>query len=287
MAPLGHLEAAPKRVLVAGEVERHLLGRLEVELVRPEAPAIRVLQRVARLDAEERVVTRRVRGLEVVDVAGRDKGQPEALGETGQPVEGRLLGLEPDVLQLDVRRVPAEDLRQPVELRERVVLAMLRERPRDAAGEAPGQCDQPRRVPLEQLPVDARLVVVALEVAERAELHEVRIARVVGGQEREMRVPLGLDAAVVDDVHLAAEDRLDALRVRRLVEVDRARHRAVVGERDGGHLEARRLLRERRDPAGSVEDRVFRVDVQVDERSAHGMAIVVRRSAGQSRRICR
>ena len=48
--------------------------------------------------------------LEVVDVAGRDKGQPEALGETGQPVEGRLLGLEPDVLQLDVRRVPAEDL---------------------------------------------------------------------------------------------------------------------------------------------------------------------------------
>ena len=56
VAALGDLERAPHRVLVAGEVERHLLRRLEVELVRLEAPAIRVLERVARLDAEQRLV---------------------------------------------------------------------------------------------------------------------------------------------------------------------------------------------------------------------------------------
>ena len=287
VAPLRHLEAAPERLLVAREVERHLLGGLEVELVRPEAPAVGVLQRVARLDAEQRVVTMGVGRVEVVDVPGRDERQPEPLGEAGQPLEGGLLDVEPDVLQLDVRRVPAEDLREPVELGERVVLAMLGQRPRDAAGEAPGERDHPRRVPLEQLPVDARLVVVALEVRERAEPDEVRVAGGVGGEEREVRVALLLDAPVVHDVHLAPEDRFDALRLRRLVEVDRAGHRAVVGERDGRHLEAGRLLRERRDPAGPIEDRVLRVDVQVDERSAHGMAIVVCRSAGQTRRICR
>ena len=81
--------------------------------------------------------------------------------------------------------------------------------------------------------------------------------------------------AVVDDVHLAAEDRLDALLGGGLVEVDRARHRAVVGERDGGHLELGRLPRERRDPARPVEDRVLGVDVQVDERRGHGRAIVL------------
>ena len=176
---------------------------------------------------------------------------------------------------------------EPVELRGRVVFSVLGQRPRDTARETAGQRDQPGRIPLQQLPVDARLVVVALEVAERAELHEVRVARRVGGEEREVRVPLRLHPAVVDDVHLAPEDRLDPLRARRLVQVDRARHRPVVGQRDGGHLEPRRLLRERGDPAGPVENRVLRVDVQVDERDAHGMAIVVLRSAGQTRPICR
>ena len=43
---------------------------------------------------------------------------------------------------------------------------------------------------LEQLPVDARPVVVALEVAERAELDQVAVARRVVCQERQVRVPL-------------------------------------------------------------------------------------------------
>ena len=48
---------------------------------------------------------------------------------------------------------------------------------------------------LERLPVDARLVVVALEVAERAELDQVRIAVVVLGEQREVRVALRLRAS--------------------------------------------------------------------------------------------
>jgi len=113
------------------------------------------------------------------------------------------------------------------------------------------------------------------------------IKPVIGCEERQVRVPLLERLAVVDDVHLATEDRLDALLGGGLVEVDRARHRAVVGERHGGHLELRRLARERRDPARPVEDRELGVDVQVDERRAHGRAMVVRRSAGQTRPICR
>ena len=73
---------------MAREVERHLLGGLEVELVRAEAPAVGVLRRVARLDAEQRVVAMGVGRVEVVDVPGRDERQPEALGEAGQPVKG-------------------------------------------------------------------------------------------------------------------------------------------------------------------------------------------------------
>ena len=82
-----------------------------------------------------------------------------------------------------------------------------------------------------------------------------------------MRVALRLRAPVVGDVHLAADDGLDAGRPRLPVELDRAGERAVVGERDGRHLETSGLLDERRDPARPVEDRVLRVDVEMDERS--------------------
>ena len=106
-----------------------------------------------------------------------------------------------------------------------------------------------------------------------------------------MRVALRLRVPVVRDVRLAAEDRLDAGLARLAVELDRAGERAVVGERDRGHLEPRRLLHEGRDAARAVEDRVLRVDVQVDERrrrgATHGRAIVLAPLDGLFRRLAR
>ena len=77
----------------------------------------------------------------------------------------RACSVEPRVLDLDVGRVAPEDLDEPVEVGRRVRLARFLERLRDAPGEAAGECDQPRRVGLEQAPVDARLVVIALQIA--------------------------------------------------------------------------------------------------------------------------
>jgi hypothetical protein len=228
-----------------------------------------------------------VRGVEVVDVTCRNERQAALRGELGERLQDRLLHVEAGVLQLDVDVVAPEQLDEPVELGLGVGGPALDERTRDPPGQAARQRDQPRRVLPEELPVDPRLVVVALEVAERAELDEVPVADVVGGEERQVRVALVLLAAVVDHIDLAADDRPDALVLRRLEELDRARHRAVVGQGHRRHLELRGLPRKRRDPAGPVEDRVLGVDVQVDERDAHGKAIVVRRSAGQTCRICR
>ena len=275
-AALGDLERAPHRVLVAGEVERHLRGRLEIELVRVEVPVVRVLERVARLDAEERLVRVGVGGGEVVDVTGRDERQLRLGGELDELGVDALLHVEARVLELDVGALAPEDLRQPVEIRAGVGGPVLLERLADAAGEAAGERDQPLRVGLQQLPVDARLRVVALEEAERGELDQVRVALVRLGQERQVRVAARARVAVVGDVDLAADDRLDPLLPGLLVEVDRAGERAVVCERDRGHLELGRPGRERRDPARPVEDRVLAVDVQVDEVGAHGRAILGR-----------
>ena len=283
VAALGDLERPRERVLEPLEVSRHLLRRLEEELVRVELPVRRVLERVAGLDAEQCLVRERVAGVEVVDVARRHEGQPGLLGECDQLRVHLLLLGEPRVLDLDVGRVAPDDLDEAVEILPRVLATALGERARDAAGETAGERDQSLRVLLEQLPVDPGLVVVALEVAERGELDEVRVALVRLGEERQMRVPLRLRAAVVGDVDLAADDGLDALLSRLPMELDGAGERPVVGERDGGHLEPCRLRHEVGDPARPVENRVLRVDVEMDERGGHGRASLLPWSEGLSR----
>ena len=139
---------------------------------------------------------------------------------------------------------------------------------------------------LEELPVDARLVVVALEVAGRGELDQVGVAGVVLGEEREVRVPLGLGLAVVGDVDLAAENRLDSDLSGLPVELDGTGERPVVGERDGGHLELSSSSREGGNAARPVENRVLGVDVKVDERRfRHGQPILEGRSGVTSREL--
>jgi hypothetical protein len=126
----------------------------------------------------------------------------------------------------------------------------------------------------EVAPVDARLVVVALEVPGRGELDQIAVALIRFGQESQVRVTLLLLGRVLADVDLAADQRLDAGLPGVLVELDGARKRAVVGERDGRHLELGGTRREVRDPAGPVEDRVLGVDMEVDELGGQGCAIL-------------
>jgi hypothetical protein len=209
-----------------------------------EAPALRVLERVAGLDAEQRLVRARVFVLEVVHVAGRDEPEPGALGELRQLRVDPLLRLEVRVLHLDVGVVLAEDLDEPVEIGSRIGGPLLLQRFADAPGEAARERDQPLRVALEQLPVDARLVVITLEVGRRGELDQVRVAGVVGREQRQVRVPLRLRPPVVGDVDLATEQRLDAVLAGLALELDRAGHGAVVGEPHRRHLELSRASRQ-------------------------------------------
>jgi hypothetical protein len=255
---------------VAGEVLRHLLRRLEVELVGVEAPVVRVGERVPGLDAEERLVRARVLVAQVVDVAGGDEREPGRPGDLGERGVDRLLHLEAGVLDLQVDRLPPEDVGEPLHLGLGLGAVAALERLADLPGEAARERHDPLRVGGEQLPVDARLVVVALEVAGRGELDQVRVALVRLGEERQVGVALLLRQPVLGDVHLAPEQRLDALLPRLLVQLDRAGKAAVVGERHRRHLQLGRPRGQLGYPAGPVEDRVLGVDVEVDEgRAGH------------------
>ena len=280
VAALGDLGRAPQHVLAPRPRHEvvHLLLALQVEAVVREPEPVGVVERVVRLDAQQRLVRDRVGRGEVVDVARADERQA---GVAGQGREARVdarLDVDAAVLQLDVDLVLAEDVDERVELAAREPLVALHERLADAPGQAARERDDAVGVGGELGQVDAGPVPVAVEVRGRDQAHEVVIARRRLGEQRQVRAALLLHPArvVVDDVHLAAQDRLDPGLCRRPRQLDDPGHRAVVGEADGGHAHLGGPGHERADPACPVEDRVLAVDVEVDVRRGlgHGVASV-------------
>ncbi len=124
----------------------------------------------------------------------------------------------------------------------------------------------------EQVLIDARLVVEAVEVAGGDQLDEVAVAFLVFAQQHQVVVAVGfaLDAdALLRDVDFAADDGVDAVVLGVVVELDRAEEVAVIGHGDGGHFLLGDDLHELRDLAGSVEQRVVGVAVKMNERVRH------------------
>ncbi len=132
--------------------------------------------------------------------------------------------------------------------------------------------------------VDARPVVVAVDVGVRDEPAQVPIADQVLGQEDQVeRLGVGLALLVAHrpagDIRLDADDRLDALRSRGLVEGDRAVQGAVVGDRQRIHAQLGGRVDQLGDPAEPVEEAEFGVDVEVREvvrGDGHGRSMIRR-----------
>ena len=78
----------------------HLLGRLQEELIPGVAQALRIVDRLARADAEQDVVRLVIALLQVMHVVGADERQVEIARERQQPLVDDLLLLDALVLHL-------------------------------------------------------------------------------------------------------------------------------------------------------------------------------------------
>ncbi len=204
---------------------------------------------------------------QVVHVAGADEAAAELARDLDDPLVALVLRREAVLLHLEVDVLGPEHVAEVVGVRARLVVTVLEQALAEARGQAACQRDHALREALDQAHVDRRLAALqAVEEARRGELHEVAIAGVVGRQQRQV-VALGPARAargvVVDEVDLTAEDRLDAVLVARLIELDGPVHDAVVGQPERRLLELGGALRQRVDLARTVEQRVLGVDVEM------------------------
>ena len=127
----------------------------------------------------------------------------------------------------------------------------------------------------EQVLIDAGLVVEALQEAGGDQLDEVAIALLGFAKQHQVIVAVGVVAglvALLRDVDLAADDRLHAFALGRVVELHRAEQVAVVGHGDGRHLLLDDGVHQLADFTGAIEQGVIGVAVQMDERVfRHGL----------------
>jgi hypothetical protein len=209
-----------------------------------------------------------------VDVRRRDQRPAELLRDPHDPLVGLVLLGDAVPLHFEVDLLWAEGLDQVVDVRTGIGRAILDQAPAEAGLQAAGERDHALGVRREQLHVHVRLAAgEALEEAGRAQLDQVAEAGLVRGEQGEV-VALVTGSpwsggAIVDQVGLHADDRLDPGRLARLVVLHRPVHHPVIGEAEGRHVELRGPGSERLDLASSIEQRVLAMDMQMDRSGAH------------------
>ena len=203
---------------------------------------------------------------EIVDVGRAHQAPAHLLRDLDDPLVGLVLLGEPVLLELEVDVVGAVDLDEVVGVLARLGRDVGDQPLAEARLEAAGEGDDAFGVALEELEVDVGLAApVALEEAVARQLDEVAKPGIVLGEQRQV-VALVLDRlglAVVHEIGLEAQNRLDSVLLAGLVELDRAIHDPVIGEPEGRLAELRGPLRQGVDFARAIEQRVFAVDMQM------------------------
>ncbi len=173
---LRHALRVEERLRHVGEEGLHLRRRLEVELLRLEAQAVGRVEVGAGAHAEQHVVGLVLVLAHVVQVVGDDE-RGARLGRQAQQlgVQGALLR-QAVVLQLQVEAVRAEDVAVLAGDPAGEVPVVHLERLGDLAAQAGGHADDALAVPGQELTVEARLVVVAVEVGRGDDAAEVLVA---------------------------------------------------------------------------------------------------------------
>jgi len=108
-----------------------------------------------------------------------------------------------------------------------------------------------------------------LEIGSGHQLRQVSIALQVLA-EQDHRVWL-VDVICIDDTHINADQGLYAPGKRFFIELDQREEIALIGQCDRWHVPGGALLHERRNTHRTIDDRKFGMDVQMDERLAHGI----------------
>ena len=204
----------------------------------------------------------RIAFIDVMNIIRCDELQPEFLRELDQLLVDLRLFRNAVILQFKEKIFRAQRLFEPVHCAARPVNLILHDQIRYFAGETARHGNQAFLVRGENFFINARLVIIALQVRGGRELDKIFVASLVLREQTEMMIDIAsatstagflFQPAAGCDVNLAADDGLDAFRARSLIKINRAVHRAVVGDGERGKFQFMRLVHQPVQTAGTIE----------------------------------
>ena len=262
VAALGDADGVVGGFLPIGEELSHLLLALQIQLLRLEAHTVRIVDRLAHLDAHEHVLIIGVSLLDIVRVVRQRKRDSRLLMDLYKPLRGLPLFGDIVILYLKIKVILAEQIPQFHRLRLGGLVIAANDLLRYLAREAAGETDKPLGMLMQQRPVDARLDIEALGEGHADKVAEIFVALLVFAQEDQVRIVVVYAVLLVGhvprrDIDLTADYGLDALGLTGLIERDRAVHDAVVGYCKRRLPQLLRLADKLFDAAGSVQQGIF------------------------------
>ena len=272
---------------VVGEEGQHLRFALDVFGAGVAQPFL-VADQLAGEHTQQGIVGLHIVGTEVVGVVGGDQLDAQLGADAGDAGVDDAIFNAAVVLNLQVK-VAAEDTLIPAGHLPGHLGAPLQDRLGNLTAQAGGGHDQPLAVGRQGGLVDAgagkdAAAAHAAQVADAGELHQVAIADGIFGQHHKvvalLLFLLGVINGAIDDIHLIADDRLDARLGAELQQLDGAIHDAVVGKGQGRHAQFQGPLHHRRQLAGPIQEAVVAVVMERYEGQGQGRPVAREWSSG-------
>ncbi len=224
-----------------------------------------------------------------IRLVGRDQRQPLGIGQIDQSRLDASFGVDAMTLQLDIEPV-AEQLRQPLAALRGEIGMVERQRLRDRPVRTTGQRDHALGLALEPIKLDVRrLIDRRFQKRPRIELHQAEIAGFARRQQHDPRrrrrqrgAGIGIDVAEIDR-EFAADDRLDAITRELFGKLQRAEHIVGVGQRQRRLVIRLGKLGQLLDLDRAFQQRIGRMDMQVNETGRRHDAATIRQAGTKTR----
>ena len=279
IAPIGDLHRIFKGLREPRKQDAKLFLAFDVEFLGLEFHPVLVVHGFARLDAKKHILHFGVLFAQIVGIVGDDHGKPRLPGQPLNALVYRALLINAVILKLQEKVSLAENVGQFQGVFLGPLVVLPHQALGDGTGKAGGQGNQPLVVLREQGQVHSGLAVKAMDKGLGNQITQVFIALPVLAQQHQMIgvVVLAVNPvshAPAGNVDLAADDGLDARGLGGLIKINAAVHDPMVGDGHGGLPDLLHPIHQAVDPAGTVQQAVLRMQMQVDK--THGLASFAR-----------
>ena len=257
-----------------GEQLVHFVCRFDIELVGLELHFIRILNGLAGLDAEQDALHFGIFLAQIVGVVGGchgNSGLPCKLDELRQH---SIILFQTMVLKLDIIVFLTEEVSIPQRCCFGALIIARQDGLWNFACQTGRQADQTFVIFFQQFLINAGLGIKALHKGGRHHFDQVFVAGLIFAQQDQVVVAVDLiylvKAGAGGHIHLTADDGLDASLFCSLIKLHAAVHHAVVGAGNGGLSALFYAIHQLVNAAGTIQQAVLCVDVQMDKRPGIG-----------------